>query len=139
MAFIYVIENQITGKVYVGQTYFPERRQHEHFHRTKDCPALYLAMKKHRLENFEFVLLEKCSSQEETDQREKYWIKMLNSIVPRGYNLQEGGLGGKHTEETKKRLSLAHTGKKHSEAHKKANSLVHKGSNHHQYGIPLVE
>lgn len=139
MAFIYVVENQTNGKVYVGQTHFPDRREHEHFHRSSDCPALYAAMAKHGYENFEFVLLEKCDSQEKADDRERYWIDCLGSLVPHGYNLQEGGFGGKHSKETKQRLSIAHTGKKHSTAHKRANSMAHKGDKHHFYGKTTPE
>jgi len=47
---------------------------------------------------------ENCN-QDELNEKEKYFITEYNTIVPNGYNLKEGGLGGKHTIETKEKLS----------------------------------
>ena len=50
--------------------------------------------------------------------KEKYYIKLFNTLVPNGYNISEGGgsvlwmVGYKATEETKQKLSTSHLGKK---------------------------
>ena len=47
---------------------------------------------------------ETCS-QEELDDKEIELIKKWNTLHPNGYNLTEGGCGGRHSEITKAKLS----------------------------------
>ena len=56
----------------------------------KQCTYLYNAMRKHGTENFRIEELEICTV-EDADDREKYWIKELNTLFPNGYNLTPGG------------------------------------------------
>lgn len=44
---------------------------------------------------------------------EKYWISYFNSIED-GYNIREGGRGGRLSEDTREKLRKASTGRKHS-------------------------
>lgn len=46
-------------------------------------------------------------------------ISIHNSVSPSGYNLKQGGQGGgKHSEETKLKMKISHTGKIFTDAHK---------------------
>lgn len=56
---------------------------------------------------FVFEILERCDNNDKAYQREKYWIDYYDSFE-NGYNMNEGGTGGlgyKHTEEDRKRMS----------------------------------
>jgi group I intron endonuclease len=101
-AYIYLTKNLITGKGYVG------------YHFTNSLDDYYIgsgkylhsSLKKYGRKNFINGILEFCDSQN-IKQREKFWIKKLNTKVPNGYNLTEGGdglIGYKHTEESKKKI-----------------------------------
>jgi group I intron endonuclease len=85
---IYKTTNLINNKIYIGQD-------------SKNNPKylgsgliLKKAIKKYGEKNFKKEILEHCINQDELNEREKYWIKELNSIVPNGYNITDGGTGG---------------------------------------------
>lgn len=93
---IYKIENKINGKVYIGQSVNIEERWKKHKsisnninHEYKNYP-LYRSMSKHGLENFNFSIIEECLI-DQLDEKEIYWIKYYNSLVPNGYNRTLGG------------------------------------------------
>lgn len=94
MAYIYKIENQINNKIYIGATTrYPIQRFKEHCRDAKrftDRP-LYKAMNKYGKENFDICILEECS-EDELEQREKYWIEKFRSFKY-GYNATYGGSG----------------------------------------------
>lgn len=94
---IYKIENKTNGKVYVGQSINIERRWRQHinssFNEKDDSNTeLHRTIKKHSLNHFKWEILEECRV-EELDEKEKFWIKELNSISPYGYNYSYGGQG----------------------------------------------
>ena len=87
---IYKITNKINDKIYIGQTIRSlEERVKEH-KRKKNC-SLYKAFNKYGIENFDFEIIEKCNSIEEMNEKEIYWIKYYDCLMPKGYNLCEGG------------------------------------------------
>ena len=75
-----------------------EERFKEHCYdykrRSFEKRPLYAAMKKYGTEHFHVELIEETNNPEE---REKYWIKKLNTIRPNGYNIASGGEGGNGT------------------------------------------
>lgn len=84
---VYKTTNILTGKVYVGKD-------------LNNNPAylgsgikLIHAIKKHGREFFKKEILEECTDPETWVNREKYWIKVLDTIA-HGYNIAEGGTGG---------------------------------------------
>ena len=96
MAYIYKIENQINGKVYIGKTLdTPAHRWKEHLHdyRREDYKnkPLYKAFMKYGIENFKFSVIEQCSDLE-VNEREIYWIENYGSFK-NGYNATLGGDG----------------------------------------------
>lgn len=98
MAFIYVITNDINKKQYVGKTNFSiEKRFQEHKNdcqkqRPNERRPLYNAMRKYGIEHFSIKLLEKCSTVKAAE-RERYWIKKLDTYGRNGYNATCGGDG----------------------------------------------
>lgn len=164
--YIYLIENDLNQKLYVGQARNPGKRQREHFRGSPGCPYLKAAIDKHGSVHFDFVLLEACSSQEELNQKEQYWIALLNTKSPNGYNLTLGGEGmpspsketreklskakrgtsspwwGKSlSEEHKEKLRQSKLGKRLSESHRRNLGKAHKGlfagEKHPLYGKPV--
>ena len=88
---IYKITNLIDGKIYVGQSVHPEKRWTEHKQRARnhyDNYPIHLAISKYGEDNFNFEIIEWTPLYEE---REKFFIRELNTLVPNGYNLIEGG------------------------------------------------
>ena len=109
MGIIYILENKIDGKCYVGQTtqLFAIR-----FGRHKRSKSYFgNALRKYGVDNFNKILIENIP-EEQLDELEKKYIQKHNSIYPNGYNLMDGGCKNKHhNEETRKKLSRILTGK----------------------------
>ena len=90
--YVYKTTCLVTGKAYVGK--------HKCF--TIGVDERYLgsgkilkrAIDKYGKDNFIQEILEFTSSEEENRKREIFWIKKLNTMVPNGYNISPGGLGG---------------------------------------------
>ncbi len=88
---IYKITNMINNKIYIGQSINPEHRFIAHCSRAKndsDNSPIHAAIKKYGKDNFILTIIEWT---EDYNNREKYWIKKLNSKSPYGYNITEGG------------------------------------------------
>jgi group I intron endonuclease len=126
---IYKTTNLINNKIYVGQD-------------SKNDPS-YLgsgkiikdAIKKYGESNFIKEILEECTTKEELDEREIYWINKLNSINSEiGYNLALGGnspmKNRRHTDKTKIKLSLLWKGKKRTPENKEKLSKSKTGTKH---------
>ncbi len=85
---IYMVTNLINGKIYVGKD-------------GKNNPDYYgsgilikKAIKKYGIQNFIKSILEFCTDEENLNERERYWIDLLDSRNPIiGYNISEGGDG----------------------------------------------
>jgi len=87
--YIYKIVNKINGKWYIGKT----NGQDPNY--MGSGKILKQAYKKHGIENFEKVILETCTTEEELNLREAHWISSTNATIdPMSYNLVEGGTGG---------------------------------------------
>lgn len=91
---IYKITNKINKKIYIGQT--TQGLQHRwkgHIISSRnkaDNYAFHNAINKYGQENFTLEVVEYCT-QEELDEKEKYYITKYNSLVPNGYNIRLGG------------------------------------------------
>lgn len=115
--YVYVIENSVNDKLYIGQTIDVDRRKRRHLsNKENGCRAIFNAMNKYGKNNFEFVLIESCYSKEELNQKEIYWIKVLKTISPGGYNLTEGGGSEVPSKETRKKMKENHWLRKNPEA-----------------------
>lgn len=114
MGSLYIIENLINHKVYIGITkQNPNDRwiQHKYDarHRSRNYP-LYNSMNKYGIENFSFtVLIDNVESPEELSNLEVEYIKKYNSTNrDYGYNLEPGGRKDYTiSESTRKKMSKA--------------------------------
>lgn len=143
---VYKITNLFNNKVYIGQTRrsIKDRwRDHCTLTKSKHRSLIRLAVVKYGQHGFTIEILDECSSIEELNLKEQQRIKEYCSLSPNGYNLDFGGKSkivhlesrkkmalakiGKsnpHTEQSRKRLSIAKKGVKLSEQHKKALSMA---------------
>jgi group I intron endonuclease len=142
---IYKVTNKINGKVYIGQTtksLDSRRKRHEWEYKNYCFPN---ALRKYGKENFIWEVLEHCDSKEELDEMEFHYIKQYNTLSPLGYNLTLGGegvVGNKCSEESRRKMSIAHTGIKmppFSEEHKRKISESHIGNKNPNFGKKMPE
>lgn len=94
---IYMIENILNGKFYIGKTVKTvEERFKQHIRCAKRGVnrKLYDAMNHYGIDQFVFYVIEdNIQSEDVLNEREIYWITKLNAIE-NGYNMAEGGDGG---------------------------------------------
>lgn len=102
MGYIYKVTNQKNNKVYIGQTikkrpsdrYSQHRYLANHPEQERGISYLHRAMILDGLDNFSFEVIEEIENQQ-LNEREQYWIKKYDCIIPNGYNITEGGDGTK--------------------------------------------
>lgn len=89
---IYQFKNKLNNKIYIGQSKDIEHRYKSHLYHAKNgaTTLLHAAIRKYGIENFTFMVLEECKI-EELNEREIFYIKEFNSLMPNGYNMQTGG------------------------------------------------
>lgn len=107
---VYAVFCTTSGKYYVGQTRQPVMRrwqQHQRQART-GCVRLRRALAKYGVGAFTLSILTVCSSREELDAAERYWIAVLRGVSD-GYNIGTGGATSTPTVETARRISAAVT------------------------------
>ena len=107
---IYKSTNNITGKVYIGQTILTlEKRIKNHLieSKTNKKRPFLTSLKKYGSDNFTFETIDSANNLDELNDKEIYWINYYNSVSPNGYNITGGGQGKKmiRTEELGKRIS----------------------------------
>lgn len=114
---IYKITNDVNNKVYIGQTVhtLAQRKkgyENETNYRTGEPRLIIRAMRKYGLEHFHFEEIDTAETAEELDEKERYWIQYYHSCdTSFGYNMERGGNSvGKHSEETKRKISEAQKG-----------------------------
>ena len=99
MSKIYSITNNINSKKYIGKTSRTlSQRINEHKQiasgNSNNKGAIHHAISKYGIDNFSIKCIEECDTNRENE-REMYWIKMLQTHVQygKGYNLTKGGDG----------------------------------------------
>lgn len=112
------------------------------------------SIKKHGYTHFKVELLEECSSREELDEREVYWIAYYDAVnSDTYYNRAKGGRCGcgrkpgfRQPDSMKKKMSDMQkdgkswmNGKKHSEETKRKMSISRSGVNNPNYGKHFSE
>lgn len=93
---IYLIVNSLNAKQYIGQTILSLEERKDWFqvnikYQRDGYYPIVAAMRKYGFERFDFCVQKKCFTQVELDFWERYYIKKLNTKVPQGYNVQDGG------------------------------------------------
>jgi group I intron endonuclease len=126
MGYIYMLKNKKNGKVYIGQTTrLIEKRFEEHQKESSNCVAIYRAIQKNGWENFEKDWYE-CPD-EDLNLDEELLIREMETLAPGGYNLKTGGDSGRHSEESRGKMSVARLGKPKSEVHRRNIGKAHIG------------
>lgn len=120
MIYIYAYENKLNGKVYIGQTHDLYRRNWKHVKYTDWTMPIDRAIHKYGTDNFDFWTITIVDTSDKANQEEIYWIAEMRKQLGHKnvYNILSGGqqssLGLKRSEETKRKMVIAHTGKKAS-------------------------
>jgi len=136
----YMIMNKINGKGYVGITTRTLcRRWHEHVN-VPHSSAKYLhrAIQKHGSDSFDiYPIASAVGDLSNLKELEKILISQFETFAPNGYNLTLGGdgvFGYKQTAEQAEKSRTLRLGVKHSEETKKKMSCAHSGENNHFFG-----
>jgi group I intron endonuclease len=126
------------GKSYIGQTiYNLEKRKYEHKYSSEHGVkfVFYHAIRKYGFDSIEWSIIDTAETQEELNEKEKYWIKYYNTCIynknSNGYNSNFGGGSGsgyKHTKEAIEKIKLIHKGRKLSEESKEKIRKAHLGT-----------
>ena len=108
---IYKATNKTTKKEYVGLTKNElSNRKADHKRKAKSgksTMAFHDAIRKYGFENFEWEIIDTATTLEELNEKEIYWIKKLNTLIPNGYNIEKGGQVKEFSEETLKKMREA--------------------------------
>jgi len=147
---IYKITNTINSRIYIGKRNLVKDDFEASIYYGSG-KLIKRAIAKYGIENFTREILYECSSEEEMNEKEKFYIEKLGSLVPIGYNIQSGGEGGdngvrtrtftlewienikkgkkdyKCSDETKKKLSEAGKNRHFPEEVRQKMSKAHKG------------
>jgi group I intron endonuclease len=116
---VYLITNAANGKRYIGRTSHPLSLRLSHhvseaFARGAKWP-LQRAMRKHGRRHFTIEPLCKVSTLGESYLAERFYIALLGTRVPGGYNLNPGGAGRgfgyRHDQETLRKIGAGNRGK----------------------------
>lgn len=131
MFYIYVIQNKINHKLYVGKAAKPLLRFAEHKSiangaKPKEFSLIHMALKKYGVDNFTHQIIEEWENEQDAYEAEEFWIDFFRSCNKKfgkdaGYNVDPGGKGtgsgpfnpmfGKsHTPETLAKMSLKQSG-----------------------------
>lgn len=139
---IYMIQNTVNGKIYIGQAVDIERRWVEHKTELRGNhhynEHLQRAWNNYGESNFEFTIVCECEENQLNTMEEYYIFELMSYDKRVGYNKNYGGSSGRPTEEAKKKMSENNAkywkGKTHSEETRKKMSESTKGENHPLYG-----
>lgn len=139
---IYCIRNEINGILYIGKTIQKLKKrwgQHKCAAKRGEESRLYNAINKYGLKNFTIVQIDSSDKISKLDALEIYYIEILNTISPNGYNLTKGGNKCIWSEETLNKRRIANTGKKRTKEQKDKMSQGRKGQPAHNKGKPMSE
>lgn len=128
---IYMIQNKVNNKMYIGQAVDIEDRWGEHrsglrggYHTNKH---LQNSWERDGEENFEFSILLECEESQLNTFEEYYILELMTYNDSVGYNKNYGGKSGRPTEEAKRKISESKKGRHHSEETKRKMSESLKG------------
>jgi len=123
---IYKIENNINGKVYIGQSKQIEKRWISELN--GDCNEhLKYSFKKYGKCNFSFSIIEECDKNF-LSEKEIFYISQFKSHIREfGYNKTMGGDYVYPNEETRLKMSISASKRKASEETKKKLSIIRTG------------
>ncbi|AGE58132.1 GIY-YIG catalytic domain-containing endonuclease [Paramecium bursaria Chlorella virus NW665.2] len=86
---IYLIE--VGGKGYVGQSNNTQKRFTAHRSEKSGCVYIRNALRKYGIQDATIRILERELSQDDANMMEAFYIEILGTLAPKGYNLTIGG------------------------------------------------
>lgn len=145
MGLVYLVTNLVNDKKYVGKTTRTlEERKEEHLKVARysaDNVIFHRAIRKYNPENFEWKILKEVKDDRLLDSIERYYIHLYRTCIrfddAHGYNLTTGGegiTGYQHTNETKRKISIAGKGRIMSDETKLLIGMANSGENNGMYG-----
>ena len=132
--FVYITENLINGKRYIGQRKYRNDASDDEY--LGSGKLISLAIEKYGPENFQRTILKECETREELNESERQFIKDFNAVDdPMFYNLATGGEGQIDPSPViREKLRQSHLGRKHSDEYKQFMKDRMAGENHPMYG-----
>jgi group I intron endonuclease len=143
---VYKITNLVNGKIYIGKTFNIEKRWAKHLEtaanpQRRSYSYIHKSINKYGVENFKIEIIEIDLSMEQVSERERLWIKELNSKDPNiGMNLTDGGEGtaglkwSEESRDKKRGVNNPNFGKHLPESIKEKLSKALSGENNPFYG-----
>lgn len=135
---IYVIQNIVNNKIYIGSSVNMHKRRISHYNCLRrgvhNNVKLQNAFNKYGESNFTFSVIECIKDKSNLIEREQVWLDFFKPE----YNICPSANKLIVSEETKLRLSLSHIGNKHTEESKKKIGAASKG-NKYRAGVKLSE
>jgi group I intron endonuclease len=122
---IYKLTHKESGKIYIGQSKHLKKRLNEHRRCEKSNDkkgsqsVVRRAIKKYGFDAFHFEIILYCDEGEYMNLMETKLIQFYDCLVPKGYNVRDGGNKVFISEEGRKRISKANLGRKVSEETRK--------------------
>lgn len=105
---IYMATNE-NGKSYIGLTSKPlEKRRKSHENTAKGKKVKYIFHKALKKYTFKWKIIDHARTLNSANKKEAYYIKKFGTKLPNGYNMTDGGDGGKGykvSNKTKKQMS----------------------------------
>lgn len=121
-----------TGSVYIGQSFELKKRFRTYrVMDTKRQPKIHSSLVQHTPANHIFEVIHELPNDVSVKVMNDYEILYMKTYTDLGFpmlNIREGGSRGKHSEESKKRMSAAQKGREVSLETRKKNSLKRLGS-----------
>lgn len=125
---VYMHTNKANGKHYIGITSKNAKSRWKLGKGYAKQKRFYSAIKSHGWDGFDHIILFNGLSKQTAEEYETFFIKLFNSNdLEKGYNIENGGVTHKLSEEQKDHLRKINTGKRHSEETKRKMSEAHKG------------
>jgi group I intron endonuclease len=107
---IYIITNKVNSKWYTGQTIQTlKKRWGRHVSDAISCRSdlpIHRAIRKYGPTNFEIRFIANADNLDELNSMDVRTIRLLNTLVPNGYNLDGGGKNKVVHPDTKKKQEL---------------------------------
>ena len=89
---VYAHKNKINKKIYIGITGQKPERRWRNGQGYKTSTYFYNAIQKYGWDNFEHIILQFNLTQQEAEEKEKYYIQKYNTLNDTyGYNIKKGG------------------------------------------------
>ena len=126
---VYVHQNKINGKRYVGITNNTSKRWYGKGKHYDGCPYFYSAIQKYGWDNFAHEVIVRGLTLAEASEMEQYYIAKYKTYDKEyGYNLTRGGqnastmLGKHHSKETRQKMREAALGRTISDEQRQSHS-----------------